>query len=329
MKEKLLEHVHQALAIQLNELTTYYEQEIAKLQRENGALKTKVHRLEKQLASLPQQPKTPVTSKVKASTAEKQPTPVKKASTATASATQPVQATATEKQLPAVKTPIAPATLSQKNISTDEPATAAPKPKQKPIKKTTNLQQAFSLHNFHIINEADLKLFQDEYTLQEGEISVVLFDVEGVEETDQTVQLRAYVSHDETEAFILEKAFKAERKKYLPYRLLGSRKHYAVDWATDHILQKEGSLKRYLHLGPSSELEDFGYEVRTLSNEERWTILQNAVQIIGLKKVAQTIIAHINQRKSQENGEQFYANAIAKWRFDLAQLKKHYIQNKK
>lgn len=292
MKEQLLNHIHQALDLQLNELTAYYEQELTKLKRENGTLLTKVHKLEKQLAALQQEttpPKQAVTKPVIVK--EKQQLAVTKSPT-----------TEVAKPLPQ----IAPAKVR---------------------KKTSKIAHTFSLHNFHIIQEADLKLFCDEYNLQEREITVALFDLEGVEEIDKTAQLRAYVNEEQSEAFILENAFKAERQKYKPYRLLGSRKYYTVDWATNHLLQKEGSLKRYLNFGPDSELVDFGYQVRTLKKEERWAILNNAVPIIGLQKAVETIAGHVQQRLAEENGATFYAKPIVKWKNDLLYLKKNYYND--
>lgn len=332
LKEQLLDHIHQALAIQLNELTAYYEQQITKLKRENGALLTKVHKLEKQVAELQKEAKPADAPKMKMTV--KQPTPVKKQPEQTINkpvATAQVKTEAPKKQQPSVHHKPASLTatpLQKLPVQEKQPSnTAIAKPTPKPRTNATKSKHAFSLHNFHIIQEADLKLFCDEYELEEREITVALFDAEGVEETDQTAQLRAYVNPEQTEAFIVENAYKAERQKFKPYRLLGSRKHYTFDWATEHILQKEGSLKRYLNFGPDSELEDFGYQVRTLTKEERWAILQNAVPIIGLEKAVDTIANHIMHRKAEENGEQFYAKSIVKWKNDLIYLKKHFYNN--
>ncbi|MER2192167.1 MAG: hypothetical protein ABS951_14495 [Solibacillus sp.] len=64
----------------------------------------------------------------------------------------------------------------------------------------------------------------------------------------------------------------------------------------------------------------------TRSTAERWAILQQAVQTLGLKKVADTLAGHIRRNKAKTNGEIIYAKAISKWQHDLDKLKKTYYR---
>jgi hypothetical protein len=79
-------------------------------------------------------------------------------------------------------------------------------------------------------------------------------------------------------------------------------------------------------LNQNSELKKLGYQITGLTRARRWTILQNAVPSLGLKKVAYTIAYNIRLRKGQKNGLTKFSYAIGEWEHDLDRLKKIYYK---
>ncbi len=79
-------------------------------------------------------------------------------------------------------------------------------------------------------------------------------------------------------------------------------------------------------LKKKSELIKIGYQITGKTREQRWRILQRAVPVIGLKKVAYTIAGNVKLRKGQKNGVNKFSYAISEWEHDLAKLKKVYYK---
>lgn len=67
----------------------------------------------------------------------------------------------------------------------------------------------------------------------------------------------------------------------------------------------------------ASFLGERGYST-SKSDSQRQTILKNAVNDYGKQRIIDHISFLVNMRLAQENGETKYANAISKWRSDLA-----------
>ena len=91
--------------------------------------------------------------------------------------------------------------------------------------------------------------------------------------------------------------------------------------AANSIDEQEGK-----SLNENSDLKLMGYQITGLTRAKRWEILQKAVPILGLKKVANTIAYNVKLRKGQKNGINKYHNAITEWEYDLYKLKKVYYR---
>ena len=82
-----------------------------------------------------------------------------------------------------------------------------------------------------------------------------------------------------------------------------------------------------ISLKEKSDLRQLGYQVSSLTKQQRWLILQKAVKQLSLQKVAYTIANNIRFKKAVTNGNKIYANAISEWPHDLNKLKQVYYKN--
>jgi hypothetical protein len=80
-------------------------------------------------------------------------------------------------------------------------------------------------------------------------------------------------------------------------------------------------------LNTTSELAKLGYRITGLTREKRWIILQSAVPVLGLKKIAHIIAYNVRLRKKQKNGTVKNAYSIGEWEYDLARLKTKFYKN--
>lgn len=80
-------------------------------------------------------------------------------------------------------------------------------------------------------------------------------------------------------------------------------------------------------MNENSALKLMGYQITGTTKESRWAVLEKAVPILGLKRVAYIIAYNIKLRKGQKDGSTKFHNSISKWEYDLAKLKKEYYKN--
>ncbi|SDN76397.1 hypothetical protein SAMN05518871_107156 [Psychrobacillus sp. OK028] len=70
-----------------------------------------------------------------------------------------------------------------------------------------------------------------------------------------------------------------------------------------------------------------GYQITDSTKVKRWTILQEAVSAMGLKKVVYIIVGNVKLRKGQKTGSKKFRYAISEWEYDLQRLKVNYYKN--
>ncbi len=75
----------------------------------------------------------------------------------------------------------------------------------------------------------------------------------------------------------------------------------------------------------TTPLFDLGYRTTGMDDVKRWFVLTGkALPMLALSEVAETIARLCRDRKRQEGGRQRYAEAIHKWEYDLARLKREF-----
>lgn len=192
--------------------------------------------------------------------------------------------------------------------------------------KIDNSLPKFAKDRLHIVKDADLMKFQQKFNLTEQEIVTNLYTASGKRFRNSKEQLRAFVSPSKDKAFISEHDFNIHYNRNKPKLLIGSMAYYDFKWPTTEIKGTESPVKNELNLKEKSDLRALGYQVSSLTKAERWPILQNAVQQLGLHKVAYTIANNIRLKKSVNNGATIYAKAISEWQHDLDKLKHTYYK---
>ncbi|MFC5602686.1 hypothetical protein [Sporosarcina koreensis] len=79
-------------------------------------------------------------------------------------------------------------------------------------------------------------------------------------------------------------------------------------------------------MNEESALRKMGYQITNSTRDKRWVVLQRAVPVLGLKRVAYTIAGFVRMRKGQKNGKQKFRYAISEWEHDLQRLKTKYYR---
>lgn len=83
-----------------------------------------------------------------------------------------------------------------------------------------------------------------------------------------------------------------------------------------------------IEMPSQSELYQLGYRITGLNRTERWKILNEKVlPSMSIKKVVNTIAAHIRNRKRQRDGHIKYKYAIQEWEYDLERLRQKFINS--
>jgi len=103
-------------------------------------------------------------------------------------------------------------------------------------------------------------------------------------------------------------------------------------WPVTEAPESAGDGNTDVAFGTETRLHMMGYWVgnspRKLSDNERWTVLERAVKVLGLTEVVYTIANHIRLRKTQVDGSHKYRRAISKWEFDLERLRRNYYEGR-
>ncbi|WP_397537749.1 hypothetical protein [Rummeliibacillus pycnus] len=91
---------------------------------------------------------------------------------------------------------------------------------------------------------------------------------------------------------------------------------------------KKTTPKTYRYRHPSySELRNFGYQITSRTDEQRWLALQEFIESYGLQATANELHKRIRLKMGREEDRKRYANAIRKWSYDLNRLKEKYYEN--
>ncbi len=95
-----------------------------------------------------------------------------------------------------------------------------------------------------------------------------------------------------------------------------------VRWPSDAPIAE---VAEPIALDGESELHRLGYQITGMSRDERWAVLtREAIPVLGVALVRQTIERHMALRRSQYEGESRYEHALAEWAYDLDRIGRAY-----
>lgn len=208
--------------------------------------------------------------------------------------------------------------LSKLNPNNKKPTESTQRVKAYQIKKKSNY---ITKNKLHVIKDEDFQKVYKEYGLLEQKI---YYSINSIYGNEMIVKFKAFVSPSLKDAFIRESDYDSLKTRIYPNQIHGSMKYYNFKWPSTEVKKTDNTTKKEITLKDQSDLRALGYQVSTLSKEERWPILQKAVAELGLYKVAYTIASHIRRNKGTKERAQKYHRAISEWTYDLDKLKKHY-----
>lgn len=208
------------------------------------------------------------------------------------------------------------------------------------------------LNPLTMVDSEKLRELKSDLMLQEKRVLVPFYKDEGVNllsggYAELTVYLAEYkVNKKKKEkAFVDSKLIEEIHKRSYPEKLrvvkynpkdiipiqskntVEEKKNDSFQWPSTEINENaQHDHHEQPLLNEYSELKKQGYQITGLTRTQRWAILQKAVPVLGLKKVAYTIVYNVRLRKGQKNGPTKFSYAIGEWEYDLYKLKKTYYK---
>lgn len=173
------------------------------------------------------------------------------------------------------------------------------------------------IHTIFVIKEIDKSKVVQKFSLKRATISITLVDNAN---NKSQKNIEAFIDEKQTKAYITDKQYATYLDQFAPFRPKISNYYYDFKWPSTEIVNR--STTEDTPLQKVSDLKSMGYSY-ILNSNKRWAILSNAVNKIGLKKVAYTLATNTKRLK----GRKPKSPAIAIWEADLAKLKLEFYKN--
>lgn len=174
-----------------------------------------------------------------------------------------------------------------------------------------------TIQTIFVIREMDKSTFIQNFSLKREKIFINLVNTAN---NKSKKMIEAFVDVKHSKAYITDKQYEAYLNQFSPYRPKISDYYYNFKWPSTEIVNNAAIEATTLQ--KVSDLKSMGYSY-ILRGNKRWAILCNAVNEIGLKKVAYTLATNTKRLK----GRKPKSPAIAIWEEDLARLKLEFYKN--
>ncbi|WP_163099347.1 hypothetical protein [Peribacillus alkalitolerans] len=192
------------------------------------------------------------------------------------------------------------------------------------------------VEKLHLIKKEQVNYFIKQHNLTKQRVSIPLFKGKNENKVIKFIETDLLYTPKQKKGFLTKEELDQLLKSHHP--LVPKPKDYTGFVINNNVISSfkwpetevnEASTKQELEektLSENSALKLMGYQITGVNRVRRWEILEKAVPVLGLKKVANIIAYNVKLRKGQKNGRDKYHNAITEWEYDLAKLKKQYYK---